>query len=90
MSPRPYKYLGLPEWAREGLRLYVEEHVEPGSGLRACLENDLKQVVSRVWQRTPESAQDLCLVVSWLYHEVPGDCWGSKQNVEVWLAARTA
>jgi hypothetical protein len=83
-------YSALPEWAREGLRLYVEEHVEPGSGLRACLQNDLREAIGRVWQRTPESAQDLCLVVSWLYNEAPGPCWGSKDKVVAWLlGART-
>lgn len=81
-------YSALPEWAREGMKLYVEEHVEPGGGLRACLRNDLREAVGRVWDRMPETAQDLCLLVSWLYNEAPGTCWGSKEKVDAWLARR--
>jgi hypothetical protein len=79
-------YSALPEWAREGLRLYVEEHVEPGSGLRACLQNDLREAITRVTTRQRSWALS---GVSWLYNEAPGPCWGSKDKVVAWLGART-
>jgi len=36
-----FDYDLLPEHIRGGMKLYLEDHVEPGGFLRAVLENDL-------------------------------------------------
>lgn len=76
----PIDYSGLPEHLRDGMRRYVEDGVEPGSFLRACLRNDLK------WSfHAAQNPADIIGVVRFLYNEAPGECWGDTTAVRTWI-----
>ncbi len=69
----------------QGLRHYVEGHIETGSFLRCVLENDLSGAVLR---GDPTSVVHLRDLVLWLQSFAPPECWGSPERVRDWLAAR--
>ena len=77
-----FDYDLLPEHIRGGMKLYLEDHVEPGGFLRAVLENDLVGAfgkadnINRAWMFD---------IVTFIYNEVPASCWGSREAVEKWL-----
>jgi len=68
-----FDYDLLPEHIRGGMKLYLEDHVEPGGFLRAVLENDLVGAfgkadnINRAWMFD---------IVTFIYNEVPASCWG--------------
>ncbi len=67
-----------------GLQRWIEDGIPPGSFLTAVLENDLKHACE---QADIENRYLLFDIVSWLYNESPGGCWGSPEQVEAWRAA---
>ena len=75
----------VPEQMRSGITLYVEKNIEPGSCLMAILENDLRGAVA---QADDDVMWSLPVIVAYLYNEIPGGAWGSKQRVAAWLDAR--
>jgi hypothetical protein len=68
---------------RNSLKLYVEQKIETGSFLRAVLENDLKEACGRA---DFNNQHNLFHIVSYLYNNVPPECWGSKEKVKNWLS----
>jgi hypothetical protein len=78
-------YQQVPTHLRDGLRNYIECHVEVGHFLTAVLSNDLCNAVGH---GDPESIATLAQLVRWLYNEAPGPCWGSPEAVREWLAPR--
>jgi hypothetical protein len=73
-----------PEQYRGGLQRYFEHHVEPGSFLRAVLENDLMGAMAAF-----DWSGDYRGLVEFLYCEVPSrrsGLWGSAEAVAAWLA----
>ncbi len=77
----------IPEHMREGIEAYVERGRPPGGFLRAVLTNDLHSAVQRADHINVNLLPDY---VRFLYWEVPGNCWGSPENVKAWLAAKQA
>jgi len=68
----------------EGVRRWIEDG-RCGDFLRAVVSNDLFQACGR--------ADDINrpLLPEWVrffYNHAPGDCWGSKEKMEAWAAAR--
>jgi hypothetical protein len=80
----------LPKWARPGLDRYLRQGIEPGSGLRAILENNLQQAMARCCPYAggagANDASDVWWIVFYLYNEAPGPSWGSPEKVKAWLA----
>lgn len=62
---------------------YVQHHIPTGSFLRACLENDLREAVARA---DHQNIHLLPEVVSYMYNELPFNCWGSPERVKAWLS----
>lgn len=81
-DPNPH-YAAIPAPLIDGLMRYVVHGVETGGFLRAVLENNLSEAVGRA---DISSLAVLPLIVSYVYNELPGTCWGSKDVVEAWLA----
>lgn len=75
-------YSILPEHMQEGMRLYIEEGVEPGSFLRAVLENNLMEALGRADHVNRDSLFDYG---NFLYNEAPPPCYGSAEKVSAWL-----
>jgi hypothetical protein len=79
-----YKYgQGLDHDQVLALRLYVLEHIPPGSFLKGVLSNDLKN--------TMMSAHS-CLTLDYIKHLVwfiemtlPSQCWGTEETYWGWL-----
>lgn len=76
-------YDRLPEHMRDGARLYVEHHIEPGGFLRAVLENDLVLAAGKADSVNAAALRDWAV---WLYCDCPSELWGSKTKVNAWLA----
>lgn len=77
----------LPEHMRDGMKLYLERGIEPGSFLEAVLSNDLRaacECADHINQRR------LFDIVSWLYNEAPAGSWGSPENFNHWRARQLA
>jgi len=87
MDPEEFEFWGkkIPERLHHGLRNYLLHHVPCGHFLTAVLENDLKEACAR---GDDECMWLLPVIVAYLYNEAPCGSWGSKANVNAWLAAR--
>lgn len=83
-------YSALPENLQEGMKLYLEQGIDPGCFLTACLENDF---VGALGVASSKTYDYLFRVASFLYNELPSRSyenspWGSKENVQRWRKAR--
>lgn len=74
----------LPEGLRRGMRLYLEEGVEPGGFLRACLEDKLVDSFARADLENRARMFDICM---FLYNVCPISARGSEKKVQAWIAA---
>ncbi len=72
----------IPDYMREGLRQWVMFGRTPGHFLTAVLKNDLREACVRA---DDTNVALLLTYVRFLYNEVPGTCWGSKDHVTSWL-----
>jgi len=73
---------GVPEHTLGTIKRYVENRYDPGSFMRAVLENNLKEACL-----CADDLNRLALfsIVSYCYNEIPSNCWGSPEVVEAWL-----
>lgn len=78
-------YSRLPESLRQGMRLYVEEGVIPGSFLQAVLENNF---IDAVMNADPENLDALREIALFVRHELPPRAWGSVAAVQLWASSR--
>ncbi|KKM04797.1 hypothetical protein LCGC14_1760650 [marine sediment metagenome] len=72
----------LPGHMRDGMRLYIENRIPPGSFLMAVLSNDLMDACCRADDINRHRLFDFCM---WLYNHAPPACFGSRENVAAWL-----
>lgn len=80
-------YALLPEHIREGMQRYIEHGVEPGSFLRAALENDLVESFACA---DADNLARMFDIVKFLYNECPMVCRGSKKAVADWIKKHKA
>jgi len=62
---------------------YIEEGLPPGEFLKAILENDF---VGATVKADADNFANLPAYANFLYFEVPSAAWGSKEQVERWIA----
>ena len=74
----------IPAYMREGLRLYVEEGIPPGSFLTSVIENDLMQAVDRADDR---NIRNLPAYANYFYNHTPSACHGSREKMKAWIEA---
>lgn len=67
---------------KDALDEYAQDHVPRGSFLRAVLCNDLKTAVA---QADHENLVTLPAIVSYIYNELPIECWGSPEKYVAWI-----
>lgn len=72
----------LPEHMREGMKLYIEEGIAPGSFMMSVLCNDLKSAVAMA---DHVNQRYLSQIVSYCVCEVPSLAWGSPERVANWM-----
>ncbi len=73
----------IPERMKQSIDRYVEHRTPVGSFLTAVLKNDLCQAFS---QADEDNRVNLFEIVAYCWNEIPGDCWGSPEQVKAWLA----
>lgn len=76
-------YSMLPDYMQSAARRYVENRLPPGHFLTAVLSNNL---VDAVLCADLTNRARLVDYAFWLYHELPGNCWGDPETVAQWLA----
>lgn len=54
--------------------------------MEAVLANDLSRAVGSADR---DSLDALSAIVSYVYNQLPGDCWGSYNRVADWIAGKT-
>ena len=77
-------YSVLPHNLQDGMKLYIEHGIKPGSFLTYCLESDF---VGLMGQASTQTWDYIFTVAMFFYHEMPGrfhaNCpWGSKEAVK--------
>lgn len=71
----------IPEHNIEGLKLWIERGIEPGSFLSAVLCNDLKEACAYADHINLHHIWD---IVFYLWNYAPGNCWGSPEAFQQW------
>jgi hypothetical protein len=71
-------YTLIPSHMREGVRLYIEMGIMPGSFLTAVLENNLKEAVGRADSINKARITDWA---SFMFNEMPAGAQGNPENV---------
>ena len=77
--------LGLPDYMREGVRLWVLKGISPGDFLKAVICNDF---VAAVTSADRDNARRLQEWGKFIYCFVPRDCWGSRAHYDDWQEHR--
>lgn len=75
-------YCRIKDSTLETLYNYVHSGYEPGSFVRAVLENNLSEAIGRA---DPDNLRALQAIVTFVYMEVPSNAWKSPEAVELWL-----
>ena len=75
-------YSMIPEHCRDGIQLYIEQGIPPGSFLQAVLENNLVRAFGMADHIDMHHIRDYC---EFLYNEAPASSWGSPEKVEAWI-----
>lgn len=72
----------IPDHMQDGVRLWIEHGVAPGSFMTAVLCNDLSGALGRADEINRARLHD---IVSFFYNYAPGDCWGSPDHFHGWM-----
>jgi hypothetical protein len=75
----------VPDYLREGLALYLREHIPTGHFLLAVLSNNLMEACDRA---DLDARTHLWNIVCFLQNYAPIGSWGTRENVRAWLDAR--
>ena len=76
------QYKEIPKRMQDALLRYVDDGVEPGSFLRAVIDNNLRDAVGCA---DSENLPLLHLYVAWFYNVPPAGCWGGAKQRAAWL-----
>lgn len=78
-------YLGweIPDQMMDGLLLYVNDGILPGSFMQAVLSNDFVGAVKRA---DHANMYNLPAYADFLYNRAPEACWGSPEKMQAWAA----
>jgi len=79
---REVNYELLPEHIRGGMKMYLEDGIEPGSFCVAVLENNLSGAFGRA---DDVNVINMHSIVQWLYNKCPRIAWGNTEKVYAWI-----
>lgn len=74
----------LPGHMRDGMKLWIERGVLPGSFLTAVLSNDLMTALGKADDVNRHCLYDYGI---YLYNYAPSRCYGSPEKIAAWAAA---
>lgn len=72
----------IPNYMVEGLELYINNRIKPGSFTMAVLANDLKEAVGKADNK---NMRNIPAYIYFLYNFAPPECFGSYEKVAAWL-----
>lgn len=72
----------ISESTQGALERYVEHKIEPGGFLTAVLSNNLVESFARADSFNQHNMKE---IVSFIYSELPSNCWGSREIVNKWI-----
>lgn len=72
----------IPEYTKENIDQYALHRIPTGDFLYAVLTNDLFGAMGRADDKNREAIFAIC---TYIYNNIPSNCWGSKEKVELWL-----
>ena len=75
----------MSEVIKDSLDRYVKDKCPTGRFLRAVLSNNLFEALGTADENNREALFD---IVSYIYNELPGSCWGTPEKVKQWLVSR--
>lgn len=81
------RYAAIPEMTLAALTRYVNDGVPTGSFLRSVLSNDLFGAFERADQPNRDA---IGLLVTYIYNEIPSECWGTREHYHAWLDRKRA
>ena len=81
----PINYELLPEHLRGGVERWIEHGVQPGSFLKAVLDNQLFQAHMNADDKSFLALRDIC---RWFYNHAPRGCYGSPEQTASWCEVR--
>ena len=87
VNGKPIDYSPLPDYMRDGMRLYMEHGIEPGGFLTAVLCNDLMTAAGAA---DSTNRHLLFEYTSWLYNRAPPSSYGSSKRVKAWIESYAA
>ena len=87
MDPYRFRDFYIRPDMLEGIQIYIEHGLDPGSFLTAVICNDLNEAVGRA---DDENLHNLPAFVAYFYNECPAPCWGSRGKMVAWIKGREA
>lgn len=75
----------IPENIKTSLQLYVEKKIPTGGFLEAVLSNDLMLATASADYYNSKILKEIC---TYVYNELPANCWGSREIVQKWLNSK--
>lgn len=87
-DPAEFSFQGrtLPRHMHDGIRLYMERGVDPGSFLCLIFSNDFVHAAAIADTHNLEALQ---VYAAYLYSGVPQLCWGSLKKVSDWVSLQS-
>ncbi len=77
-----FRIFYIPDYMRESLLSYVDDHIPAGNFLTAVLENSLSRAISCA---DDSNMRNIPAYGNFLYNYAPSACWGSPEKVAAWL-----
>lgn len=77
----------IPQHTKEALDRWVENGWYPGGFLEAVLTNDLFGALGHADDMNRVAIFDIC---SYIYCELPHQCWHTREMMETWAEERQA
>ena len=71
----------IPTHTQAALNRYVNNHIPPGGFLTAVLTNNLFDAIAHADKENILALKEIC---QYVYNEIPGACWGSKEKMHKW------
>ncbi len=76
------QYDTIPPKVRAAIDRYATERIQPGDFTTAVLCNNFSDAIAHADENSLRAIREIMIYV---YNEIPGNCWGSKEKVIAWL-----
>ena len=74
---------GVPEHMHDGIQLWIDHGIGPGSFLWAVICNDLRGAIGKA---DHVNKSHIANFVQFFYSHAPSPCWGSEEKATAWAS----